>query len=84
MTDKPTTANDHSDTIIDKSYETAISELEIILTALENNDIPLEQAIKQFEQGVALVNHCQGILNQTEQKIQGLTASSEEKRQAFK
>lgn len=55
-----------------KTYETAISELETILTQLETNTLPLEEAIKQFEAGVSLVKHCQAILDQTEQKIKGL------------
>lgn len=59
----------------DKSYETAVTELEQILSQLENNNLPLEEAIKQFESGVSLIKHCQGILQHTEQKIQGLTQS---------
>lgn len=55
-----------------KNYETAISELETILTQLESNELPLEQAIKQFESGVSLIKHCQQILDSTEQKIKGL------------
>lgn len=56
----------------EKTYEAATTELEQILTQLENNQLPLEDAIKQFESGVALIKHCQGILDTTEQKIQGL------------
>ncbi len=64
MTNKTTQDN--------KSYEAAVSELEQILTQLENNQLPLEEAIKQFESGVALIKHCQNILDHTEQKIKGL------------
>ncbi len=56
-----------------KNYETAIDELETILTQLESNQLPLEEAIKQFEQGVGLIKHCQGILDTVEQKVQQLT-----------
>ncbi len=56
----------------EKTYEVAIAELEKILSQLENNDLPLETAIKQFESGVALIKHCQAILDNTEQKIKGL------------
>lgn len=55
-----------------QTYETAVAELEQVLALLESNELPLEQAIKQFETGVALVKHCQGILDNTEQKIKGL------------
>lgn len=71
MTDKNNTSQKN------KSYETAIDELEGILTQLESNDLPLEEAIKQFESGVALIKHCQGILDTTEQKIKFLTGDGE-------
>lgn len=57
----------------EKTYETAVTELEQILNQLENNELPLEEAIKQFESGVALIKHCQAILDNTEQKIKGLS-----------
>ncbi len=56
-----------------KTYETAVNELEQILSQLENNDLPLEESIKQFESGVELIKFCQKILDDTEQKIKGLT-----------
>lgn len=68
MTDK-----NNSIPLENQNYETAINELERILTQLESNDLPLEKAIKQFESGVALIKYCQGILDTTEQKIQLLT-----------
>lgn len=58
-----------------KNYETAVAELEQLLTQLESGNLPLEEAIKQFESGVALIKHCQSILDNTEQKIKGLTAT---------
>lgn len=61
-----------SNTTNDKNYETAIDELEHILTQLESSNLPLEEAIKQFESGVSLIKHCQKILDNTEQKIKGL------------
>lgn len=65
-----------SKTTNDKTYETAVTELETILTQLESNQLPLEEAIKQFESGVSLIKHCQSILDTTEQKIQGLMGES--------
>ncbi len=56
-----------------KTYESAITELEQILSQLENEHLPLEESIKQFEAGVELIKFCQGILDNTEQKIKGLT-----------
>ena len=59
--------------LTEKSYENAVDELEQILTQLESNELPLEEAIKQFESGVSLIKYCQNILDTTEQKIQELT-----------
>lgn len=59
------------------SYEVAIKDLEDILTQLENNNLPLEEAIKQFESGVTLIKYCQNILDSTEQKIKGLMTEEE-------
>lgn len=70
MTDKNT--NDTTHQPEEKSYESSISELEDILQQLENNSLPLQDAIKNFEAGVALIKHCQSILDTTEQKIKGL------------
>ncbi|MGY0400195.1 MAG: exodeoxyribonuclease VII small subunit [Ostreibacterium sp.] len=69
MTDKPKNTP--------KSYETAVSQLEQILTQLESNNLPLEESIKQFESGMSLIKHCQGILDTTEQKIKGLLPENE-------
>lgn len=59
------------------SYEVAIKDLEDILAQLENNNLPLEEAIKQFESGVSLIKYCQNILDSTEQKIKGLMTEEE-------
>lgn len=76
MTDNPKTAphvaTPKNTDSPDKNYETAVQELEQILTQLESNQLPLEDAIAQFENGVELLKHCQSILDTTEQKIQGL------------
>ncbi len=36
------------------SFETALSELEHIVTRLESGDLPLEDALNEFERGVQL------------------------------
>lgn len=58
------------------SYEAAVTEIETLLTQLEQSDVPLEKAIEQFEHGTKLIRHCEKILAQTEQKIVGLTNAS--------
>ena len=37
-----------------QDFETTLAQLENIVTHLENGDLPLEEALKEFEQGVQL------------------------------
>lgn len=54
-------------------FEQSISELELIVQKLEQGELSLEDALKQFEKGVHLARQCQDALNQAEQKITYLT-----------
>ena len=44
---------------------------------LENGELPLEQSIKTFEEGVKLTKHCQNLLSKAELKIQKLVESKD-------
>jgi exodeoxyribonuclease VII small subunit len=60
--------------------EKSLEELEAIVTRLENGDLPLEQALKEFEHGVKLTRRCQAALRAAEQKVEILlkkTATAE-------
>jgi exodeoxyribonuclease VII small subunit len=50
--------------------EKSLTELEKIVAELEEGDIPLEQALKQFEKGVKLSRDCQTALQTAEQRVQ--------------
>jgi exodeoxyribonuclease VII small subunit len=54
-------------------FEEALQALEAVVERLEQGDLPLEESIKQFETGMALVHACQTTLKQAEQKIEILT-----------
>lgn len=54
------------------SYEQAFAELEAIVTALEEDDHPLEQAIALFERGQALARRCAELLETAELKVRQL------------
>jgi exodeoxyribonuclease VII small subunit len=49
--------------------EKSLAELEKIVAELEEGDIPLEQALKQFEKGVKLSRDCQSALQTAEQRV---------------
>ncbi|HVT62737.1 MAG TPA: exodeoxyribonuclease VII small subunit [Legionellaceae bacterium] len=58
-----------------KPFEQSITELETIVTQLEKGELALEDALKQFEQGIQLARSCQSQLQQAEQKIEMLTVA---------
>lgn len=59
------------------SFEKALSELEQIVTRLESGDLPLEEALNEFERGV-LARQGQAKLQQAEQRVQILLSDNED------
>jgi len=51
-------------------FEQALAELEALVARLERGDLPLEEALKTFERGVALTRHCQGSLKAAQQRVE--------------
>jgi len=60
----------------EKTFETAMKQLEEIVQQLESGDLPLEAALKKFEEGVKLSKFCSRKLDETERKISILLADS--------
>ena len=54
------------------SYEQAFSELESIITALEDENHSLEESLALFERGQALAKFCTDQLDQAELKVKQL------------
>jgi exodeoxyribonuclease VII small subunit len=52
-----------------KTFEQSMKHLEQIVAELESGELPLEQAIKKFEEGVELSRFCAQKLEETERKI---------------
>jgi exodeoxyribonuclease VII small subunit len=52
-----------------KTFEQSMKELEHIVHELESGDLPLEKALKKFEEGMMLSKACSGMLDETEKKI---------------
>ncbi len=53
--------------------EAALSDLEGIVSKLEDGGISLEESLALFERGMKLVSLCQGKLDSAEQRIESLT-----------
>lgn len=58
-------------------FEQSLQELEALVEALEGDTLSLEEALQQFEQGIALARHCNTALNEAEQRVEQLLADSE-------
>ena len=52
------------------SFESALERLEAIVDRLESGDLPLEQALAAFEEGVSLSRRCAGELEAAERRIE--------------
>ena len=57
-------------------FEKALAELEALVERLERGDLPLDEALKTFERGVALTRHCQASLQAAQQKVEILLKRS--------
>ena len=58
------------------NLEKALSDLEALVEELESGDLPLEKAMKKFEDGIKLTRGCQTALKEAEQKVEILLKSS--------
>ncbi len=56
--------------------EKSLAELEELVEELESGDLPLETAMKKFEDGIKLTRGCQTALKEAEQKVQILLKSA--------
>ena len=56
--------------------EKALTDLESLVEELEAGDLPLEKAMKKFEDGIKLTRSCQTALKDAEQKVDILLKSA--------
>ena len=68
--------NDPMSTKKSVNLEKALSDLEAIVDELESGDLPLEKAMKKFEDGIKLTRSCQAALKDAEQKVEILLKSA--------
>jgi exodeoxyribonuclease VII small subunit len=58
--------------------EDTLVELEQLVARLEEGELPLDKALKEFERGIQMTRQCQKVLKDAEQKIEILLAGSDE------
>ena len=60
-----------------KNFESALTELESLVTTLEDGKLSLERSLELFERGVKLSRYCHTKLEEAEKRIEVLTDQSE-------
>ena len=63
-------------------FEKDLEKLEEIVGALEEGELPLDEALKRFEEGIKLAKRCEKALADAEKKIEILTKNAEGKLEA--
>lgn len=58
--------------------EEALAELNSLVERMEQGELHLEEALKDFERGVFLTRYCQKMLSDAEQKVQILMQREEQ------
>lgn len=66
-------------------FEDALARLETIVTELERGELPLDESLKIFEEGIKLSKTCLKILDDAERKVEILVQDKDGKKriQAF-
>ena len=58
------------------NLEKSLADLENLVEELESGELPLETAMKKFEEGIKLTRGCQTALKEAEQKVEILLQSA--------
>jgi len=59
------------------AFEQSLEQLEALVARLESGELPLDEALATFEQGVRLTRDCQSALSAAQQKVQLLRQHGE-------
>ena len=68
---------DEIDASSPESFESAMGQLETLVSKMESGDLSLEESLEAFEKGVHLTRFCQDQLQKAELKIQELNSKGE-------
>ena len=58
------------------SFEEAFAQLEATVAALQDGQLPLEQALQRYQDGMKLAQHCNELLQKAELTVQQLNNDS--------
>lgn len=60
-----------------KTFEENMQRLEQIVRAMERGDVPLEESLKLFQEGTALVESCGKLLDEAELKVKKIVVAAD-------
>ncbi|HNZ10726.1 MAG: Exodeoxyribonuclease 7 small subunit [Deltaproteobacteria bacterium ADurb.Bin151] len=55
-----------------EKFEDALEKLENIVRDMERGDMPLDSALKSFEEGIRLIRFCSAKLDETQRRVEQL------------
>lgn len=57
------------------SYEVALAELESIIARIEAGDVALDESLRQYRRGAALVRRCRDVLDKARSEIERIAVA---------
>lgn len=60
-----------------KTFEENMQRLEQIVRAMERGDVPLEESLKLFQEGTALVESCGKLLDEAELQVKKIAVAAD-------
>ena len=76
--DDPSEAISEPEGVDQLSFEAALAQLESIVDRLERGELALEDALRDFERGVALTRRCAAELDRAERRIEVLVRQGDD------
>ena len=58
-------------------FESALAQLEALVERMERGDLGLEESLRDFERGMALLRRCRAALQEAEQRVEALLDEDE-------
>jgi len=55
-----------------EKFEDALEKLETIVREMEKGEMPLDSALKSFEEGIRLIRFCSAKLDETQRRVEQL------------
>jgi len=68
-------ANDPSPSS-EPTFEQALADLEAVVTAMEEDQLPLEELVSNYEKGSQLLARCESVLLSAKQRLERITGQS--------